>query len=277
MCVGARGCPPQCTPAPRRPQRSTPVPSVAPCCLLAGGVREAYKRRGEDYQLFWPEKSGGWLVVSRLRAAGCWNWFARVPAADQGAYPPPIDGEQRKPFLLLLLGSVKRPSLPPPCPSPGLLPFAPAEFIRMAARFGATIVPFAAVGVDDSLNIIADSTQLEALPVVGDALRRRAGSMPQVCAVLHAVQGRQLGGRCPTVGAAAVRCHACTACAGVPHCRPPHPPAPTYPPTYLLARRGAACRQLRQKRRASLLPWLLHACPLVGTLGQGQQHAGWAE
>ncbi|PSC68099.1 Acyltransferase chloroplastic [Micractinium conductrix] len=78
--------------------------------LFPGGVREAYKRRGEDYQLFWPEKS---------------------------------------------------------------------EFIRMAARFGATIVPFAAVGVDDSLNIIADSTQLEALPVVGDALRRRAGSMPQ--------------------------------------------------------------------------------------------------
>ena len=50
----------------------------------------------------------------------------------------------------------------------------------MAARFGATIVPFAAVGVDDSLNIIADSEQLGALPVVGDMLRRRAGSLPQV-------------------------------------------------------------------------------------------------
>jgi hypothetical protein len=24
----------------------------------AGGVREAYKGKGEDYQLFWPEKSG---------------------------------------------------------------------------------------------------------------------------------------------------------------------------------------------------------------------------
>ncbi|KAL4442037.1 hypothetical protein ABPG77_011298 [Micractinium sp. CCAP 211/92] len=78
--------------------------------LFPGGVREAYKRQGEEYQLFWPEKS---------------------------------------------------------------------EFIRMAARFGATIVPFAAVGVDDSLNILADGSQLEAMPVVGDMLRRRSGNIPQ--------------------------------------------------------------------------------------------------
>ena len=50
----------------------------------------------------------------------------------------------------------------------------------MAARFGATIVPFAAVCVDDSLNIIADSQQLEALPVLGDMVKRRAGGLPQV-------------------------------------------------------------------------------------------------
>ncbi|KAI3428285.1 hypothetical protein D9Q98_006664 [Chlorella vulgaris] len=78
--------------------------------LFPGGVREAYKGRGEDYQLFWPERS---------------------------------------------------------------------EFIRMAARFGATIVPFAAVGVDDSLEILADSRQLEAMPIVGDMLRRRGGGLPQ--------------------------------------------------------------------------------------------------
>jgi hypothetical protein len=28
------------------------------CLAGAGGVREAYKGKGEDYQLFWPEKSG---------------------------------------------------------------------------------------------------------------------------------------------------------------------------------------------------------------------------
>jgi hypothetical protein len=49
----------------------------------------------------------------------------------------------------------------------------------MAARFGATIVPFAAVGVDDSLEILADSRQLEAMPIVGDMLRRRGGGLPQ--------------------------------------------------------------------------------------------------
>ena len=51
----------------------------------------------------------------------------------------------------------------------------------MAARFGATIVPFAAVGVDDSLNILADSRQLAEMPIVGDMLRSRAGNLPQVC------------------------------------------------------------------------------------------------
>lgn len=63
----------------------------------------------------------------------------------------------------------------------------------MAARFGATIVPFAAVGVDDSLNIIADSQQLEALPVLGDMVKRRAGGLPQVragaAAAWHALGG----------------------------------------------------------------------------------------
>lgn len=50
----------------------------------------------------------------------------------------------------------------------------------MAARFGATIVPFAAVGIDDSLNILLDPSQVQALPFVGDALRRRQALLPQV-------------------------------------------------------------------------------------------------
>lgn len=49
----------------------------------------------------------------------------------------------------------------------------------MAARFGATIVPFAAVGVDDSLNILADGQQLAAMPLVGGMVRRRSGGVPQ--------------------------------------------------------------------------------------------------
>lgn len=78
--------------------------------LFPGGMREAYKGRGEEYRLFWPDRS---------------------------------------------------------------------EFVRMAARFGATIVPFAAVGIDDSLNILLDPSQVQALPFVGDALRRRQALLPQ--------------------------------------------------------------------------------------------------
>ena len=73
-------------------------------------MREAYKGKGEEYQLFWPER---------------------------------------------------------------------AEFIRMAARFGATIVPFAAVGVDDGLQIVVDAGELARAPVIGDAVRARAGALPQ--------------------------------------------------------------------------------------------------
>jgi hypothetical protein len=49
----------------------------------------------------------------------------------------------------------------------------------MAARFGATIVPFAAVGVDDGLEILLDASELEATPFIGDALRARAGGLPR--------------------------------------------------------------------------------------------------
>lgn len=56
----------------------------------AGGVREAYKGKGEEYRIFWPDR---------------------------------------------------------------------AEFVRMAARYGATIVPFAGVGCEDSVNMLLDPQQ----------------------------------------------------------------------------------------------------------------------
>jgi pimeloyl-ACP methyl ester carboxylesterase len=78
--------------------------------LFPGGVREAYKRKGEDYQLFWPQRS---------------------------------------------------------------------EFVRMAARHGATIVPFAAVGVDDALEILLDSDELARAPVLGPMVTARANALPR--------------------------------------------------------------------------------------------------
>ncbi|KAK9810026.1 hypothetical protein WJX72_003591 [[Myrmecia] bisecta] len=60
--------------------------------LFPGGVREAFKRKGEMYELFWPDRP---------------------------------------------------------------------EFVRMAARFGATIMPLASVGAEDSLDILLDTEELK--------------------------------------------------------------------------------------------------------------------
>ena len=82
--------------------------------LFPGGVREAYKRRGEEYRLLWPSRP---------------------------------------------------------------------EFVRHALRTGATIVPFAAVGAEDGVRIVADADQLLSTPLLGDALRARAAAVPAARAV----------------------------------------------------------------------------------------------
>jgi pimeloyl-ACP methyl ester carboxylesterase len=88
--------------------------------LFPGGVREAYRRKNEEYQLFWPQR---------------------------------------------------------------------AEFVRMAAKYGATIVPFAAVGVDDSLEIVLDGDELKRTPILGQMVSSRAAGLPQ------ARRGVSAGGR----------------------------------------------------------------------------------
>jgi pimeloyl-ACP methyl ester carboxylesterase len=82
--------------------------------LFPGGVREAYKRKGEQNTLQWPRK---------------------------------------------------------------------AEFVRHAIRTGATIVPFAAIGADDSVQIVADAGDVLATPFLGDLMRERARQMPAARAV----------------------------------------------------------------------------------------------
>ena len=77
--------------------------------LFPGGVREAYKGKGEEYRLFWP---------------------------------------------------------------------AEGEFVRMAAKFGATIVPFSAIGADDSVEMVASSQDLLNLPVLGDLIKERTKDIP---------------------------------------------------------------------------------------------------
>ena len=77
--------------------------------LYPGGAREAYRKKGEEYQIFWPHRS---------------------------------------------------------------------EFVRMAAKYDAIIVPFAAVGVDDSLNMLLDKDEISRIPFIGDAITRNADRVP---------------------------------------------------------------------------------------------------
>ena len=77
--------------------------------LFPGGVREAFKRKNELYELFWPSKP---------------------------------------------------------------------EFVRMAAKFDAIIVPFAAIGAEDSFDIVQDADDL-LNGVFGESVRERANKMPK--------------------------------------------------------------------------------------------------
>merc|ERR1719247_1410126 len=52
------------------------------------------------------------------------------------------------------------------------------EFVRMAAKFGATIVPFSAIGADDSVEMVASSQDLLTLPVLGDLIKERTKDIP---------------------------------------------------------------------------------------------------
>ncbi len=53
------------------------------------------------------------------------------------------------------------------------------EFVRMAARFGATIVPFGAIGCNDCVEMIADSDDLRRIPILGQRLEEQSRrSMP---------------------------------------------------------------------------------------------------
>ena len=48
------------------------------------------------------------------------------------------------------------------------------EFVRMAARYGATIVPFAGVGAEEGFNMLLDSQEIRNLPVVGSMIEERS-------------------------------------------------------------------------------------------------------
>ncbi|CAN0422290.1 unnamed protein product [Pylaiella littoralis] len=52
------------------------------------------------------------------------------------------------------------------------------EFVRLAVDSNAIIVPFSAVGIADSLNMVLDGDQLLELPIVGDRLKKTSSATP---------------------------------------------------------------------------------------------------
>ncbi len=54
------------------------------------------------------------------------------------------------------------------------------EFVRMAARYGATIVPFAGVGAEDAVTMLLEPAEIRNLPFIGGMIEQRArNSIPQ--------------------------------------------------------------------------------------------------
>ncbi|XP_010025088.2 LOW QUALITY PROTEIN: acyltransferase-like protein At1g54570, chloroplastic [Eucalyptus grandis] len=54
------------------------------------------------------------------------------------------------------------------------------EFVRMAARFGATIIPFGAVGEDDMAELVLDYDDFMKIPIVNDYIRDMNRQTPRV-------------------------------------------------------------------------------------------------
>jgi pimeloyl-ACP methyl ester carboxylesterase/1-acyl-sn-glycerol-3-phosphate acyltransferase len=54
------------------------------------------------------------------------------------------------------------------------------EFVRIAAKFNATIVPLSGVGIDDSIDIVASGNDLLEVPFIGDFLKQSMEDLPKV-------------------------------------------------------------------------------------------------
>lgn len=54
------------------------------------------------------------------------------------------------------------------------------DLVRLAARCGATIVPFSGIGGDDSFTVALDSDELLRAPAVGDFFRERISALPSL-------------------------------------------------------------------------------------------------
>ncbi|CAI5495157.1 unnamed protein product [Closterium sp. Naga37s-1] len=154
--------------------------------LFPGGMREALRKRvlhrllaTDQAALLFPR---GMREALRKRVSGtreemnaCWCWAGeltlgggslhRLMATDQAAllFPGGMREALRKRGEEYKLFWPHR-----------------AEFVRMAVKFGAVIIPFASVGVDDAYNFVLDADELPNVPVYGEQIKQFMDYVPKV-------------------------------------------------------------------------------------------------
>jgi pimeloyl-ACP methyl ester carboxylesterase len=108
--------------------------------------------------------------TNRVSSPSQFTAFGAVPVSGKNLYKLLAAGE----CVLLFPGGVREAFKRKDEKYALFWPSRP-EFVRMAARHGAVIVPFAAVGAEDGFDVVADADDVKAIPFgVGEALLARA-------------------------------------------------------------------------------------------------------
>jgi len=117
-------------------------------------------------------------AINIVGGGGSFNSFGAVPVNGFNFYRLMKQGE----VVLLFPGGV-REAFKRKNEKYKLFWPSKSEFVRMAIKHDAIIVPFAAIGAEDSLDIVADANDLLNSPVVGNSVRERASSVPRARAI----------------------------------------------------------------------------------------------
>jgi hypothetical protein len=126
--------------------------------LFPGGAREVFKRKNEQYTLFWPDDPDFVRLAARVNAVTC----RRAPTTPltplPQAHPPTRIGTCTHRI------AIDADPVPPP------------------AACTQTLIPFSGLGGDDSFSMALDSDEILATPAVGPFFEERIAGMPSLVA-----------------------------------------------------------------------------------------------
>ena len=120
--------------------------------------------------------SGGDRSNGDVQGQGIFSQFGAVPVSPQAFF----ELLKRNETILLFPGGVQEAYHNKGDDYKVFWPTDKIDFLRMATIFNAIIVPFSAIGIADSFNIIADKNDILDLPFgLGDRAKAFADSLPQ--------------------------------------------------------------------------------------------------